>query len=451
MNSIKINETERTITQINKSIREKIEPYSNYPKIIILGTNDSSKSQLIEDLVNKPDDNHRLIDESTYIYFDNIYNVVFCNAPEFEKEQGLNQELINSSIINEMLEKNTNYDNKIKIILVVSSYNFKDRTMLQKITNSFEILQKMIPKTDELKESFGIVISQCCENDIGINYIKNLNDRPSPYIAEWCEYLIENEDRIFTFPQIHDQNNFKDKERLINFIQSGYIVNPSHQISLCKKALKQVENIRTCNYKNIDINIGNIFDKIGEKFQKENRTEELKKCLDKLNEFKSQDNLEINKLELFIKDNIQMNTQILSFLKQIKESEKNDSSLDNILKCQSPSSKLSKTLQVYINKAINQINFSYNQAIKMEIQKRENEEQLLMLQKTKQDQEKQQNEMDDYCQKIELIQKENELKEKEIKILLEEEALKKQQYEKYSKQTQINEYKRRANEGCLLI
>lgn len=413
MNSKKIKEVQDTIEKTNRSIREKLESFSSYPKIIFLGTNDSDKTSLIYDLINKSKD-----EENSFVYFDQSCNVVLCNAPEFEKGEGLDHELINSSIINELLGKSQNNDNDVKFIFVVSSDDFKDRSMLQKVTNSFDILEKMIPKQEELMISFGIVISKCSENDAGVNYIKKLNERSLSNIEKWCEFLIENDDHIFTFPKI--PNEFKDRERLIRFIQCGYMRNPPHKISLCKMALKQVENLRSSNNKIIYINIGHIFDQIGEQFQKESSSEVLKKSLDKLNQFKNQKKIDTKKFELYLNENICMTPKLTTFLKQINECEIIDWTLDNILKNEKPSSSFPKNLQVYVNKAINQLTLAYNNAKKHETLKKENEEKLLAFQKNKLEQEKQEKEMNEYIKIIERNRIENEIQAMKLKKIEED-------------------------------
>lgn len=129
----------KTIQNFVEQIEERLRLYSNIPKILILGTKKSGKTTLISKLFNDTikinfnhdiisdsnntdcQDNQQIIDSCFQIYFDNINNLILIECHLFDDDE-LDQEIIKSLMINDIIQNNSESENKLKILLVMSTF-----------------------------------------------------------------------------------------------------------------------------------------------------------------------------------------------------------------------------------------------------------------------------------------------------------------------------------------
>ena len=138
---------------MEKSLKTIIEKCENYPRIYLLGPTGSGKSTLMCCFTNNPPivtgtKGNGLILKGTGVGFggnscttipqiaiDNENKLIYCDSPGFNDTKGLEQEIINSFIIDYMLSSK---NNQAKILLVVSVHEL----MAQRQQNFSETIEQ---------------------------------------------------------------------------------------------------------------------------------------------------------------------------------------------------------------------------------------------------------------------------------------------------------------------
>lgn len=134
----------------------------------------------------------------------------------------LDQEIIKTFMFNDIIQNNSESENKLKILLVMSTFDCESNRGIEAF-KVFNKISDMFPN-HEIKKGIGLIISKCESELTGSNYVDRLNDNSPEKIKEWWDFFSQYNENIFTFPDISDEMyEFEDQDRIIDFIQDDYI------------------------------------------------------------------------------------------------------------------------------------------------------------------------------------------------------------------------------------
>lgn len=254
------------IRNIDTIIQNKIQKWSDYTRVIILGRTGVSKSAIANAIIGQNlqvniNENNRINLVSTNSQFHmghnwksetlipNIYGydkhkLLICDSPGFEDNRGDKQEIINSFAIDQLFGGSC----KIKIIFVISAASIEGIRGIN-VLNDLERILQIIPDENLLKSCICMIIS----NGDDINpkiYLEELTDgNPNQNLVNWCNFFIENSnDRLFSFPRATEEQvgcfyQFSDRSKLLDFLKSKPVRNPCHKIVLNDESILLVNKI----------------------------------------------------------------------------------------------------------------------------------------------------------------------------------------------------------------
>lgn len=256
-----------SLPRIYKKIEEQIAAAPNYTRVILLGSSGASKSSICNALVGDkltinvkdnmrtyltcknpkfPMGEHMISTTSDpNIYIDNINKLIICDAPGFDDNRGIDQDIINSFAINQLFSNEA----KIKIIFVFSIHegdisNGRGRNVAQNMNRVFNI----IPDEEKLQKAMCLVVSHG-KKDGAKNLIKDFKTHPDHFFSKMIKYFYKNmKEKVFSFPQALVKNvggfyDFSDRERLLKFLHSSPVSHLPHKVVLSDKAQNLVHNI----------------------------------------------------------------------------------------------------------------------------------------------------------------------------------------------------------------
>lgn len=377
MDSNSITELEKMIKITEEKIKNQIQQYPGIPKIILLGNTGSGKSSLAYALTNnilkiengpgkkvilqlQNVQNDKIVNQrEANIQYDEQLNLLFCDCPGFDDENEFDEDVIDSIAIDSIVQNYTQQEDKLKILLVISSWEFESKRG-KEIAKLLERIQQMFPNQEELQNGMAIIITKGDAGTAGIDYIDRLKERASEELKEVCNYFLNKSDIIFTFPQasldkIGETYEFEDKEKLLKFIKSDYILNLEHNVSLGESSMKQIKKNISQNSQKIDIVVNRIFEELAKKYQSENNIDDFKKWLNLLKAMQESNINNSNEFKQYIQNNFPPIPRFQLNLNQIEMYESINNSLFGMLKYRPQNSYISQIIEFHTNKAINEI------------------------------------------------------------------------------------------------
>lgn len=253
----KIKEASLKMARTESIIRNAFARALDYTRIIILGSSGVSKSTIANIIIGqilKIKENEfgnifldandapfhmgeEMISDTTIpnIYVDHSRKLLICDAPGFDDNRGVLQDIINAFAINLLFTDPC----KIKILFVFSANEASIQSGRGiKVAQNIKRITQIIPNEDELKKSLGVVITRG-DGRSPDKYIKQLiSGNPDELLVNYCNFFIEKiNERVFNFPEgsrerIGKNYIFADKEKLLNFLRKEPIVNPKHKVVL---------------------------------------------------------------------------------------------------------------------------------------------------------------------------------------------------------------------------
>ena len=280
--------------------------------------------------------------------------MVFCDCPGFEDTEGFLQEIVNAFAIDCLFSDN----NKFKILLVATNGETENRA--KSICNSIKRLEKIFINKNQLKNGIGLVITQGDNETTEENYAEIINDNPSEELKDMAMFFSNNKDRIFVFPRpprsdVGKEYNFQDHDRLISFLKKDPIVNPEHQIALSETAELTIKNLKKIYDKKASDEIKNVTDKINMQFRKEEKLEEIKKWIERMEKIKNSQVKKANEFPKIIKINIPDYDKYNDDMKSLTEFEVFDRFIDKVLKSDSEESSIVKQIQDWAQQSIREL------------------------------------------------------------------------------------------------
>lgn len=291
MDSESINWINLNLQNVNKDINNKIHNLNNFAKILLLGDSETGKTTLKNILLNKKcyvyknefddvelkfidNDDANNDDKTQLISIDYNSKLIFCECPPLESDDGLNEEILNSLIIDSIIQAHSkNNRNFMKILLIISAPEFESgrgRGILKKICRIY----RMFPQTEKMKDGFGLVITKGIEECRGKDYLKRLQERSPDDLKQICDFFLINKNKVFVLPKpskakIGCKYEFDDHDSLQNFIMDEYIEDPITKVTLSDYSESELKGILLRQSQQRDTIINEIFSKMAELYQKE--------------------------------------------------------------------------------------------------------------------------------------------------------------------------------------
>lgn len=240
----------------------------------------------------------------------NDENMVFCDCPGIENSEGFLQEIVNVFAIDLLCSDN----NKFKILIVVTEGEIYNRAI--SVCKTIERLVQIFTDHNQLKNRIGLVITQGNEDLTGEEYADIINDKPSDKMKDIIRFFSLNEDRFFVFPRpsrsdIGKEYKFQDHDRLISFLKRDPTVNTEHQnynirhqIGLSEKAILFLINLKRILDEEESDKVKTVTDKINEQFRKEEKLENIKKWIERMDRIENSNVKKANEFAKIIKSNI---------------------------------------------------------------------------------------------------------------------------------------------------
>lgn len=390
------------INEAIDSIEKKIKDIYYYQKVVLIGNTGAGKSTLscalmgiILEIVQGAGKQMILEGEGVgeglqsytqqpTLLVDNNHSFILCDCPGFEDTSGIEKEIINSFIIDNLFHSDQKYENKFTVLLVASESDlFSTRGHF--IKESFERVEEMFEDKTQIEKGIGLVITKSDPNLSGEDYLDQLNRNAPTETKKWLNYFKRNPERVFVMPKpsiysAGEKYVFKEKEKLIHFINKNYIVNPSHQIVLSTDATIELENLQIKNEGLAKTNVKTIFKKIITNLIKSNN-QNSQSLNDWINNIQIMINKEIDNsqdLENYIKTSFTKNEMVNEQINNLKNCEKIDSFLNKVLK----KSSIRSTIKEEIHTCLYEI----NEIINSNLQVVKEKEKISKINKEKEDQ-----------------------------------------------------------------
>lgn len=299
------------IKDTRNRIEQKIGPYKYSPNIVFVGMIGAGKSSLSCSLLKKRltvqvSGKRRYLDGEGVglgldacttipsISYDSQNQMIITDLPGFEDNRSDELEILNSIAIDDLFGIFPNITKNYKIVLVVTSHDFQTNKC-SKLIDSFLRIKKMFPKYQEIKNTFGVIITkgenEWKSNDY-IDFFNEMYEHTSSLTSEMIEihnFMNSYKDNIFTFPQPSPENvgkqyEFNDSERLMRFLKTKYCQNPEHQVAISQTTESNLLLSYKANIKNVLNCVKEICQKINNKYTYVTDSSNIKKWLDFIGE-----------------------------------------------------------------------------------------------------------------------------------------------------------------------
>ena len=279
--------------RIKEDIYEKLEPNPGMPRVIMMGLTGSGKSSLMNCLsgreiriVEGRGRRIELIGEGIQsgsesftrrpeIYLDESSGIIYCDCPGFEDSGGIKQEILNSYAIDQLLQNINERQCLIKILFIISAYEIESGRS-QIILRNIERIERILTNEEEMRSGVGIVITKGDEEITGIDYLERIKENANDKLRRFCDYYIEHQEHLFTFPKAprsrigEEYNDFPDRTRLNEFLQTHQIINPRHEVGLSENSLLHIELMKSYNSHFLLETVTLLFEKISTQYRNVN-------------------------------------------------------------------------------------------------------------------------------------------------------------------------------------
>lgn len=360
------------------------------------------------------------------IMVDQKNDILYGDCPGFEDSEGIEQEIINAFAVNYLLTMFEGNQNNVKILLVIGADEIKTNRS-KSILKNLERIEEMFPNKAQLQKGIGILFTKTNPEKPKIDYIDELNERAKPVVRKWCEFFRNNEEKIFTMPEITRADVGKDYEYeyqkdLINFLLKDQMINPKHFISLGEAAEDKLEKELDARQDMVEDILNLIFETIYGLINKINTTQEVDEwiqILSKIERIKIQNTKELKNvlLENLPKKYLSLFSNYFISLEDFEAFEFFVCQALNIRSCE----KIQKMLTAKINDAKKQINLINHYIQTDELRRKDLENLKILLSKQEQmttnfqtQFEEAKNESENMKKQIQSIVEENDKKLKQI-------------------------------------
>lgn len=381
-------------------IKRNIDPYKQRPIIVLAGMIGAGKSSLSCSLLQKSliiENNGRrkyLVGDGVgqglnacttnpSILYNSIEGFSIVDLPGFEDNRSIEQEIINSISNNCIFDVFPECRKEYKIILVITCYDFQTNRCTNLI-DSFSRIKKMFPNYNEIKHTLGIIITKGDNRYDTNEYVTFYNDafnnteNQTSDMIDLHQFLNQFKDNIFIFPQpldtdIGKQYDFRDHQRLLDFLKSNYIINPNHNIAVSNEAESNLILSYNTNKNNALTIIREIFQKINYIYRNETSSVEIKNWIDRIKAIKNSSIEEIKDFEEIIKRNMQNISMNNIDFNRLTEFILFDHFISKVLKSQKDKTYLKNALITWGEESIHDLSQKYRNALDNEQLQRQNE------------------------------------------------------------------------------
>lgn len=368
---------DKAISKMKAQIQKDIGSNTDYPKIILIGNTGSGKSSLSCALANlglivSVGVGHKLIlngkgvlaggtsvTKQPQLLINHNNKKILCDCPGFCDTFGTLQEIKNSFIIDYLFQSDPSKENCFKVLLVASACEIA-ASRGQIIADSINRAAEMLQDPSQIEQGLGLVITKAEQDRNAQDYLEELQENPTNEMIRWCQFFSDHIDQVFVMPipsrsEIGKQYSFDDKERLLNFLNSNYMINPIHKITLSESARSQMENLQMMHVQAVSDIIRDVFEKISIKFKNEDQSINLERWLAMMN---TMINKRINNtitLKEFINENIPNEGEFNIFFDQLKHYENFDSFINKALNTPCISTSIHKAISTCLYNVIDEL------------------------------------------------------------------------------------------------
>ena len=154
--------------------------------------------------------------------------ILLCDCPGLLDNRSFERRILNSFAINQLLS----HPCKIKILLVLTQSDFESsrcRTAIE----LFEQCSTFFTNYHQLEQCIGLVITKM-DPETNSKEILEYADYKGLEKHPLLTFFLNHQERCFQIykASLQSTNNFDDKERLLNFLKTGGVINPNHNIIL---------------------------------------------------------------------------------------------------------------------------------------------------------------------------------------------------------------------------
>lgn len=263
----------RLVRDVEKNVKDEFQKLQskgnleNIPVVVLVGPTGSGKTTLYHALTGKPlkgrranserileavnpDENFKIgitgLSETSNpgIIFDEKNGLIICDCPGFFDNRSEIQDICNSFAIYQVLSQSQN----VKILMLTSKSDI-NATRSISLRQSCEMIEKMIPKREELQPSVGLVITRFDPEDLipdnegdKVSFLDNV-DSGGGWLVNHFRNNEHNKNRVvfkFPYPKVENFNdplkNFEDKDEVLKFIRKKNSAKITPFVALDNKA-----------------------------------------------------------------------------------------------------------------------------------------------------------------------------------------------------------------------
>lgn len=365
------------INDLQIKTQQEIGQYPNLPIIMLIGNTGAGKSSISLALANeqltisKGNGNKIILEgkgiqsggksctRQPSVFYDSVNQLILCDCPGFEDTGGVDQEIINSFIIDYLFQAKPNSMNRFKI-LIVASISEIATSRGQIISSSISRAAEMLMDPEQIERGLGLVITKSEQGLSAADYVEQIDDNPHESMIKWCEFFKNHLDRVFVFPcpprnAVGQNYQFDDRNRLLEFLKRDHLINPAHKITLSESAKRQMETLQIIHSGKVTEIIKQMFDKIATKIRKEKNSADFQIWLDLMEKMVDKNINSKNQLRDFVNENISNNGEFDSYYQQLEGFENFDSFIKRALESQTISTAIQLSIQRCLYEMIEEI------------------------------------------------------------------------------------------------
>lgn len=270
------------------------------------------------------------------IEIDNESHLIFCEFPKIDYAEWYISNILDSYLIDKMLMKTDNKENKIKIILIANPEEITSYRGMP-LNHLVKDLESIFPNVKTLMEKTALVISRCNEDDeykdehffvkiIGKESVKCPDYSDDVYIMEtnkWYHYLLKNLNQVFLFssPSLNDVGKlyqFKKREELIEFLKKDPLVNPEIKYLSCEESLEMANLLERMHSDSVTEVIHKLFERINTSILNLNQ-DEIEKLINSMRIIISKEFNSYDDISQILREQIQNEKVYEIYYQQISE------------------------------------------------------------------------------------------------------------------------------------